>query len=52
VPSLGVFLGVFLGPCSWGSDGGNLWEPFVVLWAVIPPQIRELRGSILVVSEF
>jgi hypothetical protein len=27
---------VFSGPCSWGFDGGNLWEPFVVLWAVIP----------------
>jgi hypothetical protein len=21
-----------------------LWEPFVVLWLVIPPQIRELRA--------
>jgi hypothetical protein len=36
VPSLGDFLGVFSGPCSWGFDGGNLWEPFVVLWVVIP----------------
>jgi hypothetical protein len=35
-PFLGVFLGLFLGPFSWGFDGGNLWEPFVVLWAVIP----------------
>jgi hypothetical protein len=35
-PSLGGFLGVFSGPCSWGFDGGNLWEPFVVLWPVIP----------------
>jgi hypothetical protein len=35
-PLLVVFLGVLLGPCSWGFDGGNLWEPFVVLWAVIP----------------
>jgi hypothetical protein len=35
-PSLGGFLGVFSGPCSWEFDGGNLWEPFVVLWAVIP----------------
>jgi hypothetical protein len=34
-PSLGGFLGVFSGPCSWGFDGGNLGEPFVVLWAVI-----------------
>jgi hypothetical protein len=35
-PSLGGFLGVFSGPCSWGFDGGNLWEPFVVLLPVIP----------------
>jgi hypothetical protein len=35
-PLLVVFLGVFSGPCSWGFDGGNLWEPFVVLWPVIP----------------
>jgi hypothetical protein len=34
--SPGGFLGVFSGLCSWGFDGGNLWEPFVVLWAVIP----------------
>jgi hypothetical protein len=36
---------IFSGPCSWGFDGGNLWEPFVELRG----QIRELRGSILVV---
>jgi hypothetical protein len=35
-PFLGVFLGLFLGTFSWGFDGGNLWEPSVVLWAVIP----------------
>jgi hypothetical protein len=35
-PFLGVFLGLFSGPFSWGFDGGNLWEPFVVLWAMIP----------------
>jgi hypothetical protein len=35
-PLFGGFLGVFSGPCSWGFVGGNLWEPFVVLWAVIP----------------
>jgi hypothetical protein len=35
-PSLGGFLGVFSGPCSWGFDGGNLWEPFVVLFPLIP----------------
>jgi hypothetical protein len=35
-PSLGEFFGLFSGPLSWGFDGGYLWEPFVVLWAVIP----------------
>jgi hypothetical protein len=35
-PSLGGFLGVFLGPCSWGFDGGNSCEPFVVLLPLIP----------------
>jgi hypothetical protein len=35
-PSLVVFFGLFSGPFSWGFVGGNLWEPFVVLWAVIP----------------
>jgi hypothetical protein len=34
-PSLGGFLGVFSGPCSWGFNGGNLWEPFVVLFGEI-----------------
>jgi hypothetical protein len=34
--SLGGFLGVFSGPCSWGFDGGNMWEPFVVLLILIP----------------
>jgi hypothetical protein len=35
VPSLGGFLGVFLGPCSWGFDGGNSCEPFLVLLPLI-----------------
>jgi hypothetical protein len=35
-PSIGGFLGVFSGPCSWGFDGGNMWEPFVVLLPLIP----------------
>jgi hypothetical protein len=35
-PTLGGFHGVFLGPCYWRFDGGNLWEHFVVLWLVIP----------------
>jgi hypothetical protein len=41
-PSPGDFFAVFSGFFSWGFDGGNLWEPFVVLWAVIPlPNPRE-----------
>jgi hypothetical protein len=35
-PSLGDFFGLFSGPFSWGFDEGYLWEPFMVLWAVIP----------------
>jgi hypothetical protein len=35
-PSLGGFLDVFSGPCTWVFDGGNLCEPFVVLWSLIP----------------
>jgi hypothetical protein len=38
---------VFSGPCSWGFDGGNSCEPFVVLLPLIPSQIRELKGTIL-----
>jgi hypothetical protein len=44
-PSLGRFLGVFSGLCSWGFDGGNLCEPFVVLLPLIPlpnPQVYGL----------
>jgi hypothetical protein len=44
-PSLGGFLGVFLGPYSWGFDGGNSCEPFVVLLPLIPllnPWVKEL----------
>jgi hypothetical protein len=33
---LGGFLGVLSGPCSWGFDGGNMWELFVVLLLLIP----------------
>jgi hypothetical protein len=33
---LGGFLGVFLGPCSWGFDGGNMCEPFMVVLPLIP----------------
>jgi hypothetical protein len=35
-PSLGGFLGVFSGSCSWGFNGGNLCEPFLVLFRLIP----------------
>jgi hypothetical protein len=31
-----LFLVVFSGPCSWGFDGGNSCEPFVVLLPLIP----------------
>jgi hypothetical protein len=44
-PLLVVFLGVFSGPCSWGFDGGNMWEPFVVLLPLIPlpnPRVKVL----------
>jgi hypothetical protein len=33
---VGEICGVFSVPFSWGFGGGNLWEPFVVLWPVIP----------------
>jgi hypothetical protein len=49
VPSFRGFLGVFSGPCSWGFVGGNLWEPFVVLWAVIPlpnPWVKGLDSGV------
>jgi hypothetical protein len=42
---LGGFLGVFSGSCSWGFDGGNSCEPFVVLLPLIPlpnPQVKGL----------
>jgi hypothetical protein len=40
-----VYLGVFSGPCSWGFDGGNSCEPFVVLLPYIPlpnPRVKRL----------
>jgi hypothetical protein len=37
-PSLGGFLSVFSGPCSWGFGGGCMCEPFVVLFPLIPLQ--------------
>jgi hypothetical protein len=43
-PSLCVFLGVFSRPFSWGFDGENLLEPFVVLWAVIPLPNSWVKG--------
>jgi hypothetical protein len=36
---------VFSGPCSWGFDGGNSCEPFVVRLPLIPlpnPQVKGL----------
>jgi hypothetical protein len=45
VPSHGGFLGVFSGPCSWGFDGRNSCEPFMVLLPLIPlpnPQVKGL----------
>jgi hypothetical protein len=36
---------VFSEPCSWGFDGGNSCEPFVVLLPLIPlpnPQVKGL----------
>jgi hypothetical protein len=35
---------VFSGPCSWGFDGGNMWEPFVVLLSLIPLPNRWVKG--------
>jgi hypothetical protein len=44
VPSLGGFLRVFSGPCSWGFGGGNSCEPFVVLLLLIPLQNPQVKG--------
>jgi hypothetical protein len=44
-PSLGGFVIVFLGPCSWEFDVRNPCEPFVVLLPLIPlpnPQVKGL----------
>jgi hypothetical protein len=35
---------VFSGPCSRGFDGGNLWEPFVVLLSLIPLPNPRVKG--------
>jgi hypothetical protein len=54
-PSLGDLFGLFSGPFSWGFDGGNLWEPFVVLWAVIPlpnPWVKGLDFGVFRVLGF
>jgi hypothetical protein len=57
-PSLGGFLGVFSGPCSWGFDGGNSCEPFVVLLPLIPLPNPWVKGlyfgvfSVLGLEEF
>jgi hypothetical protein len=41
---------VFSGACSWGFDGGNSCEPFMVLLPLIPlpnPRIKGLDFSVL-----
>jgi hypothetical protein len=44
VPSLVGFLGVFSGPCSWGFEGENSCEPFVVLLPLIPLPSPQVKG--------
>jgi hypothetical protein len=44
VPSLDGFLEVFSGPWSWGFDGGNSCEPFVVLLPLIPLPNLQVKG--------
>jgi hypothetical protein len=49
-PSLGGFLGVFSGPCSYGFDGENSCEPFVVLLLLIPlpnPWVKGLDFGVI-----
>jgi hypothetical protein len=36
---------VFSGPCSWGFDGGNSCEPFMVLLALIPLPNPQVKGA-------
>jgi hypothetical protein len=35
---------VFLGPCSWGFDGGNSCEPFMVLLPLMPLPNPRVKG--------
>jgi hypothetical protein len=35
---------VVSGPCSWGFDGGNSCEPFVVLLPLIPLSNPRVKG--------
>jgi hypothetical protein len=35
---------VFSGPCSWGFDGRNSCEPFVVLLPLIPLPNPQVKG--------
>jgi hypothetical protein len=35
---------MFLGPFSWGFDGGNSCEPFVVLLPLIPLPNSRVKG--------
>jgi hypothetical protein len=43
-PSLGGFLSVFSGPCSWGFHWGNSCEPFVVFLPLIPLPNMWVKG--------
>jgi hypothetical protein len=46
---------VFSRPCSWGFDGGNLCEPFVVLLPLIPlpnPRVKGLDFGVFEVLGF
>jgi hypothetical protein len=43
-PLLEVFKGFFSGPCSWGFDGANSCEPFVVLLPLIPLPNPQAKG--------
>jgi hypothetical protein len=54
-PSLGGFLGVFSGPCSWGFHGGNSCESFMVLFPLIPlpnPWVKRLDFGVFSVLGF
>jgi hypothetical protein len=43
-PLLVVFLSVFSRPCSWGFDGGNSCEPFMVFLPLISHPNLRVKG--------